>query len=146
MVREKVMSVDLEGNTETIIEIKNFLSGLGRDPKGRLQIVSMLDRCLLRLDPEGLTEITDLSNLAFSHFNDMIVDKLNNAYIGNMRFDFMRNAKFKPAEIILVNQNSQARVVAERMAFPNGNVITPDDNTFIVGETMGACLTAFKIE
>lgn len=140
------MCVNLEGNAETIVKVNHSPSGLGWDPKGRLLIVSMLDRRLLRLDPEGLTEVADLSNLASSHCNDMVVDKHGNAYIGNMGFDFIRNAKPKPAEIILVTQNGQARIVADKMAFPNGSVITPDDSTLIVGETMAACLTAFKIE
>ncbi|HAM47482.1 MAG TPA: gluconolactonase, partial [Alphaproteobacteria bacterium] len=34
----------------------------------------------------------------------------------------------------------------ENMQFPNGTVITPDGKTLIVGESMGACLTAFDIE
>nr|HOO91761.1 SMP-30/gluconolactonase/LRE family protein [Syntrophales bacterium] len=40
----------------------------------------------------------------------------------------------------------KARIVARDMAFPNGTVITPDNRTLIVGESRGACLTAFDIE
>jgi len=38
------------------------------------------------------------------------------------------------------------RVVAEDLLFPNGTVITTDDQTFIAAETWGNCLTAFDIE
>ena len=88
MLGGKVMTVDLEGNTEIIVKIRGFPSGLGWDPQGRLLIVSMLDRRLLRLDPEGLTEVADLTNLASYHCNDMVVDNQGNAYIGNFGFRY----------------------------------------------------------
>ena len=138
MSGRRVMTVDLEGNAEIIVELKNYPSGLGWDPQGRLLIVSMQDRRLLRLDPEGLTEVADISNLAKFICNDMVVDKHGNAYIGSVGA--------KPAEIILVTPDGQAHIVANKMAFPNGTVITPNGNTLIVGETWAACLTAFNIE
>lgn len=126
--------------------MQNLPSGLGWDPQGRLLIVSMQDRRLLRLDPDGLTEVADISNLATYHCNDMVVDKHGNAYIGNFGFNILTNAPFKPAEIIFVTPDGQARIVADNMAFPNGTIITPNGSTLIVGETVGACLTAFNIE
>ncbi len=146
MVSGKIMTVDLEGNAETIVKMRGSPSGLGWDPQGRLLIVSMLDRRLLRLEPDGLKEVADLKNLASNNCNDMVVDKQGNAYIGNFGFDFLANAQFKPAEIVLVTPDSQARIVADNMAFPNGTVITPDGKTLIVGETFSARLTAFDIE
>jgi sugar lactone lactonase YvrE len=146
MHAHRVMTVDLDGNAETIVEVPNQPSGLGWLPDGRLLIVSMTDRRLLRLDPEGLTEVADLSELASYHCNDMVVDKHGRAYIGNFGFDLAAQADFAPAELVLVTPEGKAHVVADQMSFPNGTVITPDDSTLIVGETFGACLTAFDIE
>jgi sugar lactone lactonase YvrE len=146
MVGGKVMTVDLEGNAETIIKMRGSPSGLGWDLQGKLLIVSMLDRRLLRLESDGLKEVANLKNLASNNCNDMVVDKNGNAYIGNFGFDFLANAPFKPAELILVTPDGQARIVADNMAFPNGTIITPDGSTLIVGETYGSCLTAFNIE
>jgi len=142
----RVMTVDLQGNAEIIVKTQKSPSGLGWDTQGRLLIVSMEDRRLLRLDAHGMTEIADMSSLATYHCNDMVVDKLGRAYIGNFGFDINTNAPFKPAEIILVTPDGQARIVANNMAFPNGMVITPDGETLIVGETMASRLTAFNIE
>ena len=141
-----VMTVDLNGNTEKIVEIKASPSGLGWLPDGRLLVVSMIDRRLLRLDPIGLVEIADLNDLASFHCNDMVVDKVGRAYIGNFGFDLAANAPVEPAEIVLVTPDGTASVVAEELYFPNGTVITPDDRTLIVAETWGHCLTAFDIE
>jgi sugar lactone lactonase YvrE len=146
MHAHKVMTVNLNGHTETIVTVPEQPSGLGWLPDGRLLIVSMNDRRLLRLDPDGLTEVANLWDLASNHLNDMVVDKQGRAYIGNFGFDLHNQEPFKPAEIILVTPEGDSRVVADDLAFPNGSVITPDLSTFIVGETFGACLTAFDIE
>jgi sugar lactone lactonase YvrE len=141
-----VMTLDLDGNSEKIVKVKNSPSGLGWFPDGRLLVVSMTDRRLLRLDPIGLVEIADLRELASFHCNDMVVDKKGRAYIGNFGFDLVAGEPVKPAEIILVTPAGDARVVAEGLLFPNGMVITPDEQTLIVAETWGNCLTAFDIE
>jgi len=141
-----VMAVDANGNSEKIIEVKGSPSGLGWLPDGRLQVVSMLDRRLLRLDPEGLVEVADLNRLASFHCNDMVVDEQGRAYIGNFGFDYAANAQVEPAEIVLVTPEGHARIVAEDLLFPNGTVITPDGQTLIVAETFGNRLTAFDIE
>jgi len=141
-----VMTVDLDGNAEKIVEVNASPSGLGWLPDGRLLVVSMTDRRLLRLDPIGLVEIADLKDLASFHCNDMVVDKHGRAYIGNFGFDMAANAPVEPAEVVLVTPDGNTRVVAEELYFPNGTVITPDDRTLIVAETLGNCLTAFDIE
>lgn len=146
MHTRQVATADLNGRTETIVEVPGQPSGLGWTPDGRLLIVSMTDRRLLRLDPDGLTEVADLSALASHHCNDMVVDGQGRAYIGNFGFDiFDRSASPALAQIVLVTPDGTACVVAEEMAFPNGSVITPDGRTLIVAETFAARLTAFDI-
>jgi sugar lactone lactonase YvrE len=142
----QVMTVDAVGRSEKIIEIKGSPSGLGWLPDGRLLVVSMLDRRLLRLDSEGLVEVADLGHLASFHCNDMVVDKQGRAYIGNFGFDYAAKAPVEPAEIVLVMPDGHARIVAQDLLFPNGTVITPDGQTLIVAETFGNRLTAFNIE
>ena len=146
MAAQQVMTVDLEGNVETIVHVPAQPSGLGWLPDGRLLIVSMGDRKLLRLDPDGLTEVADIYHLASCHCNDMVVDSQGRAYIGNFGFELAMDAPFKKAEIIMVTPDGDARIVATDMAFPNGSVITPDGKKFIVGETYASRLTAFDIE
>ncbi|MHA1728298.1 MAG: SMP-30/gluconolactonase/LRE family protein [Promethearchaeota archaeon] len=143
-----VKTVDLDGNEEDIIEVQNMPSGLGwtPEPDSKLLIVSMLDRKLLKFDKDGLSEVADLMDLATFHCNDMVVDKNGNAYIGNFGFNINKQSpEFKTAELILVAPNGNAKIVAKDMAFPNGTVITPDDQTLIVGETYASKLTAFDI-
>ena len=143
----QVMTVDMAGRAETIVEVPGQPSGLGWLPDGRLLVVSMSDRRLLRLDPEGLVEVADLSGLASQDPNDMVVDGQGRAYVGHVGFSLhVEYPRYAPAEIILVTPEGEARIVAEDMAFPNGTVITPDGLTLIVAESWGGLLTAFDIE
>jgi sugar lactone lactonase YvrE len=142
----QVIALGLDGKAETVVEVPAAPSGLGWLPDGRLLVVSMEDRRLLRLDKSGLSEVADLSGIATFHCNDMVVDGQGRAYVGNFGFDLHGGATPLPAVIALVLPNGEARVAADDMMFPNGTVITPDGRTLIVGESFGARLTAFDID
>lgn len=141
----KVMTVDLNGKTETVVEVPALPSGLGWLPDGRLLIVSITDRRLLRLDPDGLSVAADLGKLALA-CNDMVVDNQGRAYIGSYEYTLQTYKPGAPAWIILVTPDGDVRVVADEIDGPNGTVITPDGHTLIVAESFAAQLTAFDIE
>ncbi len=142
----RVVKVDLNGNATTVVEVPCQPSGLGWLPDGRLLIVSMTDRRLLRLDQDGLSGVAELAGLAQFHCNDMVVDQRGYAYVGNFGFDLVAKAPVKSTGLILVTPDGNARVVADDLLFPNGCVITPDARVLIVGETFGARLSAFDIQ
>lgn len=142
----RVMTVDLDGRRETVVDVPGQPSGLGWLPEGQLLVVSMTDRRLLRLAAGGLVEVADLSNLASYHCNDMVVDAHGRAYVGHFGFDALAQQPFRTAEIILVTPDGGARVVADALHFPNGTVITVDGRTLIVGETAAGRLTAFDVD
>jgi sugar lactone lactonase YvrE len=145
MHAHKVRTVDLDGRAEDVVEVAAWPSGLGWLPDGRLLIVSMTDRKLLRLETGLLKTHADLSKLASFHCNDMVVDGQGRAYVGNFGYDLLSEAPKKPAELVLVNPDGSARVVADGLDFPNGTVVTADGKTLIIGESMGHRLTAFSI-
>jgi sugar lactone lactonase YvrE len=148
-LRGQVMSVDLEGKVDTPVEIPDAPSGLGWTPDGLALIVSAQARRLLGLRDGRLMEVADLSEVVPYPCNDMVVDGLGRAYIGNMGYDlFSPGAAPTAGPILLVTPGSpgvKPRIVAEGLAFPNGMVITPDGQTLIVAESYGARLTAFTI-
>ena len=147
MSLRQVMAVDINGKSEKIIEIPAQPSGLGWLPDGRLQVISMTDRRLLRLDQGVLTEVADLSGLASGICNDMVVDKVGRSYIGNFGLNTdLKQRRIGPAEIILVTPEGKAQVAATDLVFPNGTVITPDGRELIVAETFANRLTAFDIK
>ena len=145
MHSQRVIAVDMDGNAETVCEVAADPSGLGWLPDGRLLVVSMKDRRLLRLDPGGLAEVADLSGIAAYHCNDMVVDARGRAYVGNFGFDLHAGVPPAKASLALVHPDGRVEVAAKDLSFPNGTVITPDGRTLVVGESFGACLTAFDV-
>ena len=142
----QVMRVDGEGRAHVVVEVPHQPSGLGWLPDGRLLVVSMIDRKLMRLDPTGLVEVADLSGIASFHCNDMVVDAKGRAYIGNFGFDiFTKGAPVTPTVLAMVTPEGAVAVAARDLYFPNGSVITPDGATLIIAETYARKLTAFTV-
>lgn len=142
----RVVAVSLDGTVEDIATVPGQPSGLGWLPDGRLLIVSMKDRKLLRQEEDGsLVVHADLAPFATGHGNDMVVDDQGRAYVGNFGFDLMAGEPFAPASVVMVTPDGHVQVVAEDLRFPNGSVITPDGRTLIVDETFGNRISAFDI-
>ncbi|MFT3778937.1 MAG: SMP-30/gluconolactonase/LRE family protein [Ottowia sp.] len=142
----QVIRVGLDGQVEKVADVPQQPSGLGWLPDGRLLIVSMRDRKLLRREADGrLVEHADLSGIATGHLNDMVVDAQGRAYVGNFGFDLMGGGTPATATLARVDPDGSVHRAAEGLYFPNGSMITPDGRTLIVGETMGNRISAFDI-
>jgi len=150
-----VKSVDASGNVRTELTIDDHPSGLGWLPDGRLLVVSMNKRQVLRMDPDAVRVHADLSGVAAHRTNDMVVDAAGRAYVGNFGFRLDDELKSRGVEGVLadhpvanlarVDPDGSVHVAAPDMHFPNGSVITPDGRTLIVAETLALRLTAFDI-
>lgn len=150
-----VKTVDDGGQVRTMLTVAEQPSGLGWLPDGRLLVVSMRDRRVLRLEDDELVEHADLSDIAEFYCNDMVVDSVGRAYVGNFGFDLHAAAKssdfigalkaYAGATLARVDPDGSAHVAATALRFPNGTVITPDGSTLIIAETLGECLTAFDV-
>ena len=150
-----VLVVDADGHIEPVVEGPGQPSGLGWLPDGRLLVVSMTDRRVLRLEPDGeLVEHADLSHLAPFHCNDMLVDPVGRAYVGNFGFDHEAHfgsgggtLETAPTTVLArVDPDGTIDVAADGLLFPNGTVLTPDGRTLVVAESLGMRLTAFDVD
>ncbi|HEX4183852.1 MAG TPA: SMP-30/gluconolactonase/LRE family protein [Caulobacteraceae bacterium] len=151
-----VKSVSLTGDLHIEFAIDDRPSGLGWMPDGSMLIVSMTRRQVLKRSADGVISLhADLGGIADFHCNDMVVDAAGRAYVGNFGFDLDAQINTRGAAAVLadhptaklarVDPNGSVHVAAEGLHFPNGPVITPDGKTLIIGETLGAVLTAFDI-
>ena len=150
-----VKSMDPSGSIRTELVIDDRPSGLGWLPDGRLLVVSMERRQLLRVDAEGVKVHADLSAVASYLANDMVVDAQGRAYVGNFGFALDEALKERGVEGVLashptarlarVDPDGSVHEAAADLHFPNGCVITPDGGTLIVAETLAMRLTAFDV-
>ena len=142
----QVIACDLQGRVEKIADVPGQPSGLGWLPDGRLLIVSMRDRRVLRREADGqLVTHADLSNIATGHCNDMAVDAQGRAWVGNFGFDLMGGGGVQTASLARVDPDGSVHVAAQGLYFPNAIMVTPDGRTLIVNETLGNRLSAFDI-
>ena len=139
---DEIIAVDLEGNSEVV---GHGPGGLGWSidwlPDGRLLTTG---ERLMRHEPDGsVVQHADLSPFAHD-WNEIVVDGRGNIYV-NGGISFEPGDGPPPGIIVLVTPDGEARQVADGLAFPNGMVVTPDNRTLIVAESMAARLTAFDI-
>ena len=149
VLRARIDDAAAVGAPEVVAELADDRpSGLGWLPDGRLLLVAMQSRRLLRREPDGtLVEHADLSSVARGSINDMIVAADGTAYVGDMGMLLFTDPPTErvPGQTIRVDPDGRVTVAADDLAAPNGHILTEDGRTLIVAESAGACLTAFTV-
>jgi len=145
---KRIKTVNLSGSVATVLELPFLPNAFGLTPAGTFVVGDAFQRRIHRREGTVLKQVADISNVTQFCLSDGIVDAKGRLYVGDIGFNFLDPAA-KPVEtcvIVLVGPDGRASVVADRLFFPNGMVITPDGRTLIVGETLGHRLTAFDIQ
>jgi sugar lactone lactonase YvrE len=136
---------DPSAAAETVARLDDRPSGLGFLPDGTPLVVSMLDRRVLRIEPDGTTAVHgDGTHLCEEFLNDMVVDpRSGRAWVG------CRNrgggAEGPRDSLLLVEPDGRTAVAATGLQGPNGAVLTPDGRELIVAETPLGRLTSFPV-
>ena len=141
----EVIRVDEKGNTRIVVKVPEQPSGLGWTPDNELLVVSMRDQRILRLKNNTLIPHANLSQFSTYWCNDMVVDSIGGAYVGNFGFNRRGGEAACPTNLVRVSPEGAVSLAANDLWFPNGMVITPDGSTLVVAETLGHRLTAFDI-
>ena len=145
MHAREVVAMRPDGARETVFTHEGPVSGLGWLPDGRMLVVSMEDRRLLRIERDGRAVTHgDLSGIATGNCNDMVVDAAGRAYVGNFGEGYP-GREIKPTTMARVDPDGRVSVAADELVFPNGTVITPDGKTLVVGETFAGRMTAYDV-
>jgi sugar lactone lactonase YvrE len=121
--------------------------GLGILPDGRIIVLTMFQKRLLAYAAGELSLYADLSGIATGTIDDMIIDGLGRAYVGDLGFDLPPPAdRGAIGRIILVQPDGATGVVAEGLRFPNGIAVSADNRRLVVAEMDGGCLAEYDIE
>ncbi len=142
----KVHRIVPGGSLETIAEVEHQPSGLGWLPDGRLLIVSMTDRKLLRLEGGALVEHADMSSHASYWCNDMVVDRKGRAYVSGVSAPVREDNPAPVAPVIFVDAQGGVATAAEGLVFPNGSVVTKDGKSLLISETAANRIAKFDID
>jgi len=102
--------------------------GLGVLPDGKIVVLTMFRKRLMAFADGRLSLYADLSRIATGTIDDMIVDGLGRAYVGDLGFDLPPPPDRGPVgRIILVMPDGETRVVADGLRFPNGIAVSADN-------------------
>jgi sugar lactone lactonase YvrE len=120
--------------------------GLGVLPDGTLVVLTMFRKRLLTCSDGQLSLYADLSGIAAGTIDDMIIDGLGRAYVGDLGFDLPPPPDRGPVgRIILVTPDGAMRVVADGLRFPNGIAVSADNSRLVVAEMDGEGLADYDI-
>jgi sugar lactone lactonase YvrE len=140
----EVIAVDLDRNSEVILQAPAFPCCVDWLPDGRLLVVSAREGLLLRQERDGSMvthgDVSGLSEPAAG--NELVIDGRGNAYVNGGQVLGEGSAT---GIVAMVSPDGSARRVADGLAFPNGMLIMPDGHTLVVAESYANRLTAFEI-
>jgi sugar lactone lactonase YvrE len=143
-----LLSLSLSGAREQHAKFEGDTPcGTGILPDGRLVVLTMFRKHLMSYADGRLSLYADLSGTATGTIDDMIIDGLGRAYVGDLGFDMPPPPdRGACGRIILVLPDGASRVVAEGLRFPNGIAVSADNSRLVVAEMDGACLADYDIE
>jgi sugar lactone lactonase YvrE len=137
-----VYRVNEAGTLESICRVEARPGGIGWLPGGDMLIVSMDDGRVLRLSASGLSEYADMSSVAKTGVNDMIVSSSGRAYAGKYCHDLP-----PPVEpLLFVDTDGNWREAGDPLQVANGMVLSADGKRLIVAESAGVQLSVFDLD
>ena len=147
-VDRQVVAVGSDGRPEVVVaEATSPQRPMGYSidwlPDGRLLVTG--DK-LRRREPDG-----SMATHAEQSANEIVVDARGNVYVNGADFGMTDVGdrpltSTPPGYVKLITPDGRLRQVADDIQFPNGMVITPDNQTLIISESFAGQLTAFDIE
>jgi sugar lactone lactonase YvrE len=141
----QVIKLDPSGKVLEQFEVPGGPAGLGWLPDGDMLIVSIDDICVYRRDKSGkLTCYADLSKVHRFHTNDMVVDGVGNAYVGEVGFR-MGQEDPRTTCIALVRPGGTVEIATKDVFTPNGSAITADGKQFILAESQPRTISSYTI-
>ena len=143
-----LLSLDPSGAREQHAKFEDDTPcGLGVLPGGKIVVLTMFRKRLLAYSEGQVLPHADLSGIAKGTIDDMIVDGLGRAYVGDLGFDLPPPPdRGAVGRIILVMPDGATRVVADGLRFPNGIAVSADNSRLVVAEMEGDCLAEYAIE
>ncbi|MSO79512.1 MAG: gluconolactonase [Acidimicrobiia bacterium] len=141
----EVLRVEDAGTSSVVAALDGAPSGLGWLPDGRMLIVSMAAKRVLRLDGAAIVEHADCTDFAPHEINDMVVDRHGHAFVSQFGYDHHAGEKLRRAPVLRVDPDGSVRQATDALRMANGMVITADGHTLVVAESAGRRLLGFDL-
>ncbi len=141
----EVLRVDDAGACTVVVALEDAPSGLGWLPDGRMLIVSMGAKVVLRFDGAAVVEHADCAPFAPHEINDMVVDHHGHAFVSQFGYDHHAGEKLRRAPVLRIDPDGSVHQATDALRMANGMVITADGHTLVVAESAGRRLLGFDL-
>ena len=146
MHAHEVLRVSIDGDVEVIAALDTPPSGLGWLPDGRMLIVSMDDRRVLRRENGSIVEHADCRDFAPHEINDLVVDGPGHAFLSQFGYDHHAGAKLQRAPVLRIDPDGSVHEATDPLRMANGMVITADGKTLVIAESAGRRLMGYDLD
>jgi gluconolactonase len=142
-----ITKLDAQGIRSTFLENTNGCQGLTFDPKGRLIGVLPATKQIAVLMPTRTVLASAFQGRPFIGPNDLVADRKGGVYFtdpggypppGQFLTDI-------PA-VYYIRPDGTVVKIADDIARPNGIILSPDEKTLYVANTLGAFVVAFDVQ
>ena len=143
-----VKSVDLRGTVEFLRVLPYVPSSFVVLADGGFVVGDAWCRKMYRLEGAGQKPLADLSDIAANCLSDGVADGDGGMYVGDVGFDYLDPLADRSPDglIVHVSRKGTLSVVADGLFFPSGMVVTPNNETLIVAESLNHRLIALDIK
>jgi gluconolactonase len=143
----KITKIDRDNNISTFLENTNGSNGLGWDPKGRLISVQTVpgNTKVGIIYPKGSeATLTDkYQDRPYGRPNDLVVSSKGGVYFTDPS---LPDPGMPSAGVYYIPPGGQARRIIEAITRPNGIMLSRDEKTLYVNNTLGEYLLAFDVQ
>jgi len=142
-----ITKIDAQGNRSTFLENTNGCQGLTFDRKGRLIGVLPATRQIATLMPTRTVLASAFQGRPFIGPNDLVADRRGGVY-------FTDPGAYPPPgqflteipAVYYVRPDGAVIRIADDIPRPNGIILSPDEKTLYVANTLGAFVVAFDVQ
>jgi gluconolactonase len=142
-----ITKIDAQGNRSTFLDNTSGCQGLTFDQKGRLIGVLPATKQIAALMPTRTVLASAFQGRPFLGPNDLVADRKGGVY-------FTDPGAYPPAgqflteipAVYYVRPDGALIRIADEIPRPNGIILSPDEKTLYVANTLGAFIVAFDVQ
>jgi gluconolactonase len=142
-----ITKVDAQGNRTSFLEKTNGANGVTFDAKGRLIATQPATKEIAVLTPTRTVLASAFEGQPLMGPNDVIADRKGGVYFSDPGPNPMPGVTLPRAPAVFyIRPDGKVIKIAEGIARPNGVILSPDEKTLYVADTLGEAVIAFDVQ
>ena len=142
-----ITKVDAQGKRSTFLEKTNGANGLTFDQKGRLIGTQPATKEIAVLSPARTVLASTFEGQPILGPNDVVADRKGGVYFSDPGPNPVPGVKLPRAPAVFyIRPDGKVIKIADGIARPNGVILSPDEKTLYVADTLGEAVIALDVQ